>query len=282
MNAASAISTHRSSLPSSRAAIDAGALALHASGLCKRYGSLQVTDGVELALRPGARTALIGPNGAGKTTLVNLLSGAVRADAGRIMVLGEDLSSSSADARARRGLIRTFQISSLFANLSVFENFYIVLAQRSGRSFDFWHSALRQGAVTRRARSLIERLRLDEDSHRRVSEIAYGRQRLVEIGMALALEPKVLLLDEPAAGIPSTELDLVLDAVASLPRDIAVLMIEHDMEMVRRIADQVVVLVQGSVLTTGTPAEVMADPEVQRVYLGDSGRKRFHGAVSRA
>jgi branched-chain amino acid transport system ATP-binding protein len=261
---------------------DAAAFTLQASGVCKHYGALRVTDHVDLSLRPGARTALIGPNGAGKTTLVHLLSGVVRSDAGRILVRGEDLTSASADARARRGLIRTFQITSLFASLSVYENLYIVLAQRSGHGFDFWRPAYRQRTVMERTEALIDQLGLQDDAHRRASEIAYGRQRLVEIAIALALEPKVLLLDEPAAGIPSTELDLLLDAVASLPREISVLMIEHDMEMVRRFASEVVVLVHGSVLTAGTPAEVMADPEVQRVYLGQSGKKRFLGTSSHA
>jgi branched-chain amino acid transport system ATP-binding protein len=259
-----------------------GACSLLATGLCKRYGALQATDNVDLALRPGARTALIGPNGAGKTTLVQLLSGMVRADSGRLFVLGEDLTSASAATRARRGLIRTFQITSLFSKLTVLENLYIVLAQRSGHAFDFWRPAAKQRDILERAEALIEKLHLAEDAHRTVSEIAYGRQRLVEVAIALALEPKVLLLDEPAAGIPTSELDLLLDAVAELPQEISVLMIEHDMEMVRRFASEVVVLVQGRVLTVGTPNEVMADPEVQRVYLGDFGMKRFHGELAHA
>ena len=270
------------SAPPQAAARHPAGAALLASGLCKRYGALPVTKDVSLRLASGARTALIGPNGAGKTTLVHLLSGVVRADSGSLSVLGEDLSSASAALRARRGLIRTFQITSLFAGLSVFENLYIAVAQRTGHAFDFWRGASRQREVMARAESLVEQLRLNEDAHRPVSEIAYGRQRLVEIGIALALEPKVLLLDEPAAGIPSSELDLLLDAVDSLPRDISVLMIEHDMEMVRRFATEVVVLVQGAVLTTGTPAEVMADPEVQRVYLGRAGKKRFDGGMPHA
>ena len=256
--------------------------ALQASGLVKRYGALQVTNNVSLSLMPGARTALIGPNGAGKTTLVHLLSGVVQPDAGRIQLFGDDLTGVPSATRVRRGLVRTFQITSLFATLSVLENLYIVLAQHSGRGFDLWRPARKQQALLDRAEALITQLKLADDMHRRVSEIAYGRQRLVEIAIALALEPKVLLLDEPAAGIPSTELDLLLDAIHGLPADIAVLMIEHDMEMVRRFATEVSVLVQGSVLVTGTPREVMADPEVQRVYLGTAGRKRFEQAGSDA
>ncbi len=259
-----------------------GVPALEARGLSKRYGALQVTDNVDLRLMPGARTALIGPNGAGKTTLVHLLSGVVPCGGGTVSMAGVDLTRAPAHVRARHGLVRTFQITSLFANLTVFENLYMVLVQQAGRGFRFWRSAERERDLVARADALIERLHLGDDRHRRVGEIAYGRQRLVEIGLALALEPKVLLLDEPAAGIPSTELDLLLDAVASLPRDIAVLMIEHDMEMVRRFASEVVVLVHGAVLTSGAPATVMADPDVQRVYLGTSGMRRFQGGGGHA
>jgi ABC-type branched-subunit amino acid transport system ATPase component len=254
-----------------------GLPALEARGLCKRFGALKVTDNVNLRLMPGARTALIGPNGAGKTTLVHLLSGVVAADEGGIAMGGMDITKAPPQVRARHGLVRTFQITSLFARLTVLENLYLALVQRAGKGFSFWRPASRERELLARAEALIERLRLSDDRHRCVGEIAYGRQRLVEIGLALALEPKVLLLDEPAAGIPSTELDLLLDAVDSLPPEITVLMIEHDMEMVRRFAHEVIVLVNGRVLTAGSPDTVMADPEVRRVYLGDSGVRRFQG-----
>ena len=256
--------------------------ALQATGLCKAFGGLQVTRDVNLTLAPGARMALIGPNGAGKTTLVNLLSGVIPPDSGRLELFGADLTNASSAKRTRRGLVRTFQISSLYAKLSVLENVYIAVSQHSGSSFDLWHAAGKQRTVLDKAAALITGLRLQDDMHRRVSEIAYGRQRLVEIAIALALEPKVLLLDEPAAGIPSTDLDLLLQAVADLPRDIAVLMIEHDMEMVRRFATEITVLVHGSLLMSGTPREVMAHPEVQAVYLGSSGKRRFEGEPARA
>jgi branched-chain amino acid transport system ATP-binding protein len=256
--------------------------ALEARGLRKHFGALKVTDNVDLRLMPGARTALIGPNGAGKTTLVHLLSGMLAPDQGSVRLDGADVTLSPAHVRARRGLVRTFQITSLFPNLTVLENLYMVLVQRAGRGFRLWRPADSEREVLQRAEALIEQLRLGDDRHRRVGEIAYGRQRLVEIGVALALEPKVLLLDEPAAGIPSTELELLLAAVASLPREIAVLMIEHDMEMVRRFASEVIVLVHGRVLTAGSPDAVMSDREVQRVYLGTSGIQRFRGASSHA
>ena len=245
------------------------ALALEARGLRKRFGALVVTDGIDLSLVPGARHALIGPNGAGKTTLVNLLSGVLRPDAGSISVFGREITSEDPARRTKRGLVRTFQVSSLFPRLTVLENIFLAVSEHAGAGFDLWRSAGHQRHLLERSEAILGRLRLLDDIERPVSEIAYGRQRLVEIAIALALEPKVLLLDEPAAGVPISETDLLLDAVASLPDDIAILMIEHDMQMVRRFATSVSVLVHGRVLMTGPPAEVMASPEVRSVYLGD-------------
>lgn len=252
--------------------------ALQAFGLSKSFGALQVTKDVSLTLARGARTALIGPNGAGKTTLVNLLTGVLKPDSGRLQLFGEDLTKASAPQRTRRGLVRTFQISSLYAELTVFENVFIAVSQCAGRSFDMWRPAGEQKDLLERTEVLLDQLRLADDMHRKVSEIAYGRQRLVEIAIALAMEPKVLLLDEPAAGIPSSELDLLINAIERLPGHIAVLMIEHDMEMVRRFASEVSVLVQGEILISGTPKEVMSHTEVQAVYLGTAETKRFEGA----
>ncbi|RMA59945.1 amino acid/amide ABC transporter ATP-binding protein 1 (HAAT family) [Acidovorax sp. 100] len=257
-------------------------IALEANGLSKRFGALHVTQDVSLSLLVGARTALIGPNGAGKTTLVNLLTGVIQPDQGRLRLFGEEVTSASAAARTRKGLVRTFQISSLFAQLSVFENIFIAVAQAAGRGFCIWHAAGRQKDLLERTEQLVVQLKLEADRHNKVNEIAYGRQRLVEIALALALMPRVLLLDEPAAGIPSNELDLLHGAIESLPRDIAVLMIEHDMEMVRRFATDVSVLVNGALLMSGRPAEVMSHPEVQSVYLGAAGKKRFDGALAHA
>jgi ABC-type branched-subunit amino acid transport system ATPase component len=260
----------------------AAVAALQAAGLCKRFGALQVTQDVDLSLSAGTRTALIGPNGAGKTTLVNLLTGVLRPDAGSLQLFGEEVTQATAAVRTRKGLVRTFQISSLFAQLTVFENVYIAVAQAAGRGFSLWRVAGRQRDLLERTEALVERMKLTVDMHRKVTEIAYGRQRLVEIAIALALQPRVLLLDEPAAGIPSTELDLLHGAIDTLPREIAVLMIEHDMEIVRRFATEVAVLVNGSVLMSGKPREVMAHPEVQAVYLGTAGKRRFEGALAYA
>jgi branched-chain amino acid transport system ATP-binding protein len=256
--------------------------ALEAQGLSKHFGALHVTQNVSLALPGGTRTALIGPNGAGKTTLVNLLTGVLKPDAGELRLFGEEVTGASAAVRTRKGLVRTFQISSLFAQLTVFENVYIAVAQAAGRGFSFWRAAGRQSDLLDRTEQLIVQLKLQSDMHSKVTEIAYGRQRLVEIAIALALRPKVLLLDEPAAGIPSNELDLLHGAIGSLPAEIAVLMIEHDMEMVRRFASEVAVLVNGALLMSGKPQDVMSHPEVQAVYLGASGRKRFEAAVAYA
>ncbi|MBO9513163.1 MAG: ABC transporter ATP-binding protein [Variovorax sp.] len=260
----------------------AAVAALQATGLCKRFGALQVTQGVDLSLCAGTRTALIGPNGAGKTTLVNLLTGVLRPDAGSLRLFGEEVTAAPAAVRTRKGLVRTFQISSLFAQLTVFENVFIAVAQAAGRGFSLWRVAGRQRDLLERTEALLERMKLKTDMHRKVSEIAYGRQRLVEIAIALALRPRVLLLDEPAAGIPSTELDLLHGAIDTLPPEIAVLMIEHDMEIVRRFASEVAVLVNGAVLMSGKPREVMAHPQVQAVYLGTAGQRRFEGALAYA
>ena len=262
--------------------ITALAPALQATGLSKRFGALQVTQDVSLTLARGTRTALIGPNGAGKTTLVNLLTGVLRPDAGSLTLFGDDVSGASAARRTRMGLVRTFQISSLYAHLSVFENVFIAVTQAAGRSFSMWRPAGQQRDLLERTEALLERMQLQADMHRKVTEIAYGHQRLVEIAIALALEPKVLLLDEPAAGIPSNQLDLLHGAIESLPADIAVLMIEHDMEMVRRFASEVAVLVNGALLMSGKPKDVMCHPQVQAVYLGTAGAKRFEGRAAYA
>jgi ABC-type branched-subunit amino acid transport system ATPase component len=256
--------------------------ALQVTGLCKCFGALKVTQDVSLTLARGTRTALIGPNGAGKTTLVNLLTGVLRPDAGRLTLFGDEVTHAAPARRTRLGLVRTFQISSLYAELSVFENIFIAVTQAAGRSFSIWRAAGKQRDLLERTEELVAKLRLQSDMHRKVSEIAYGHQRLVEIAIALALQPKVLLLDEPAAGIPSSALDLLHGAIESLPAEIAVLMIEHDMEMVRRFASDIAVLVNGSMLTTGKPKDVMSDPMVQAVYLGTSGRKRFEGRAAYA
>jgi branched-chain amino acid transport system ATP-binding protein len=247
--------------------------ALQARGLRKAYGALVVTDDVDLSLASGCRHALIGPNGAGKTTLVGLLSGALQPDAGRIALSGEDITGMGAHRRVKRGLVRTFQVSSLFPNFSVAENLYLAVGEHAGVTSSLFKVAGRQRPLLERAAALIERMGLQDDTHRQVSMIAYGKQRLLELAIALALQPKVLLLDEPAAGIPAAEASLVLGAIESLPADIAILMIEHDMQMVRRFATEVSVLVNGRILMSGKPQDVMSSDAVRAVYLGRAGRE---------
>jgi branched-chain amino acid transport system ATP-binding protein len=244
------------------------AAALETRGLSKSFGALQVARDISLTLEAGARRALIGPNGAGKTSLVNLITGVLRPSAGRVLLHGEDITRLSQAKRARRGIARTFQINQLFRGLSVLENLCLTIGERTGACNNLWRPAGAKRAVIDEALGLLEGLRLGEDARKPVRELPYGRQRLVEIALALAQRPRVLLLDEPAAGVPSAESHIILDAVERLDKDIAVLIIEHDMDLVFRLARQITVLVAGAVLTEGAPREIAADPRVRAVYLG--------------
>ena len=248
---------------------------LEVRDLSKSFGALVVADAVSLSLRPGARHALIGPNGAGKTTLVNLITGTVEPSGGVILLDGHDITHWPQARRVKRGLARTFQINTLFRGLSVLENVCMAVSERRSLSARLWRRADARGDVIAEAMALLESVKLDEDAQRQVRELPYGRQRLVELAIALGLHPKVLLLDEPAAGVPSTESHVLLEAVEALSESIAVLMIEHDMDIVFRFAQRVTVLVSGAILTEGTPAEVGADPRVREVYLGENAE--LHG-----
>src|SRR5271165_5985052 len=243
--------------------------ALQVEGLNRSFGALRVTRDVNLTLERGARRALIGPNGAGKTTLVNLITGALKPSSGRVVLDGVDITASAQAMRARRGLARTFQINQLFRGLTVLENIGMVIAERDGYANNLWRAIGSKRAILDEALDHLDALRLTEDALKLVRELPYGRQRLVEIAIALAQRPRVLLLDEPAAGVPSSESHLILDVVAGLDPDIAILIIEHDMDVVFRFAKQITVLVQGAVLTDGTPAEIVADERVRAVYLGE-------------
>ncbi|HMK67175.1 MAG TPA: ABC transporter ATP-binding protein, partial [Stellaceae bacterium] len=216
-----------------------------------------------------ARHALIGPNGAGKTTFVNLVTGALQPSAGRIYLGGEDVTALPQARRVKRGLARTFQINTLFRGLSVLENVALAIGERMGVAGDLMRPAGSRRDVIERAFAALERLGIAEEAGRLVRELPYGRQRLVEIAVALGLEPKVLLLDEPAAGVPGAENGTIVETIESLPKEIAVLIIEHDMDLVFRLARRITVLVQGTVLVEGTPAEIGEDPRVREVYLGE-------------
>jgi ABC-type branched-subunit amino acid transport system ATPase component len=247
--------------------------ALEVQGLNRAFGALPVTRDVNLTLQRGARRALIGPNGAGKTTLVNLITGALKPNSGRVILNGEDITNVSQTVRARRGLARTFQINQLFRGLTVLENICMTIGERDGHCNNMWRSAGARREVIDEALDHLESLRLVDESLRLVRELPYGRQRLVEIAIALAQKPRVLLLDEPAAGVPSSESHLILDVVASLDPDIAILIIEHDMDVVYRFAKEITVLVQGAVLVEGTPDAIMNNEQVRAVYLGQEGHR---------
>jgi ABC-type branched-subunit amino acid transport system ATPase component len=243
--------------------------ALEICGLNKNFGALAVARDIRLELPKGARHALIGPNGAGKTTLVNLITGVLRPSGGSILLDGADITALPQAARTRRGIARTFQINQLFRGLTVLENVYLAVAERMGASARLWRPAGAEREVIDQALAQLEALRLADDALRLVRELPYGRQRLVEIAIALAQHPHVLLLDEPAAGVPSSESHLILDVIGALDPDIAILIIEHDMDVVFRFAARITVLVAGAVLTEGTPHEIRADARVRAVYLGE-------------
>ena len=245
--------------------------ALQVERLNCSFGALHVTRDVNITLERGARRALIGPNGAGKTTLVNLISGALKPSAGRVLLDGKDITATSQAARARRGMARTFQINQLFRGLTVLENIGMVIAERDGYANNLWRAVGSKRVILDEAIDYLDSLRLTDDALKLVRELPYGRQRLVEIAIALAQRPRVLLLDEPAAGVPSSESHLILDVVAGLDPDIAILIIEHDMDVVLRFAREITVMVQGAVFTQGTPDEIMANEQVRAVYLGQTG-----------
>jgi branched-chain amino acid transport system ATP-binding protein len=255
---------------------------LRVENLSKSFGALRAANGIALSLERGARRGLIGPNGAGKTTLVGLLSGVLRPTSGRIELNGTDITHASPRRRVKRGLVRSFQISNLFKPFTVLENLYLALSEHLGAAGNMWQAAGKRSEVIERAMTILQQLRIEDDAHQRVDALPYGKQRLVELALALCLEPEVLLLDEPAAGIPSNETAIVIEALERLPVDIAILVIEHDMYVVRRFARDVTVLVEGTVLMTGTCDDVMSSDEVHAVYLGDTGKVRLGANVTHA
>src|SRR5579875_180533 len=243
---------------------------LETIGLEKRFGGIVATNGVSLSVEKGARHALIGPNGAGKTTLINLLTGVLRPSAGRIALEGADITALPTDARVRRGLARTFQINQLFAAMTPLETLGLAVSHRLGKDAQWWRRLGSRAQVVEECAALLEQFQLTDVMGTTVAKLPYGKQRLLEIALAIACRPRVLLLDEPAAGVPEAEREDILASVAALPREVSVLLIEHDMDLVFRFADRISVLVAGAVLTEGTPEEVAADPRVRDVYLGEA------------
>jgi branched-chain amino acid transport system ATP-binding protein len=245
---------------------------LSTRNLDKSFGSLVVAQDVNLALPEGVRYALIGPNGAGKTTLINLITGMLRPDAGRILLGGEDVTGLRPDARVKRGLARTFQINTLFAHLTALESVALAVLEREGHAHNWWRGLPRFTAALEEAYAILASLNLERHAHRLTRELAYGQQRLLEIALALATRPRVLLLDEPAAGVPKDESAELFAAIAGLSGHLTVLFIEHDMDVVFRFASRILVMVGGRILVEGTPDEIARDERVREVYLGKAQR----------
>jgi branched-chain amino acid transport system ATP-binding protein len=242
--------------------------ALSTRGLDKSFGSLVVAKNIELDLPRGARYALIGPNGAGKTTLINLITGMIRPDQGRIFLEADEVTALRPEERVKRGLVRTFQINTLFPHLSALEAVTLAVCERRGYAGTWWQKLPAYPDAIEEAYAILLSLRLGASCYRPTRELAYGQQRLLEIALALATNPKVLLLDEPAAGVPQGESAELFSVIADLSQDIAVLFIEHDMNVVFRFARRIIVMVGGRILVEGTPAEIAADARVREVYLG--------------
>jgi len=243
---------------------------LSTRGLSKAWGAFKANSDVSLRFEPGARHALIGPNGAGKTTFINLLTGVFPPTTGDVFLGDENITGLAQHARVKRGITRTFQINTLFPGLTVLESVVLAIAERNGRA-GVWHRTVadeREAAAE--GRELLARLHLDRDAGTLTRNLAYGKQRLVEIALALATRPSILLLDEPAAGIPAGESTELFGVIAELPRDVTIVFIEHDMKLVFRFAERITVLVGGKVLTEGTPAEIARDARVKEVYLGEA------------
>jgi branched-chain amino acid transport system ATP-binding protein len=248
---------------------------LSTRNLDKSFGSLVVAQDIAITVPRGERYALIGPNGAGKTTLINLMTGMLRPDGGQILLADEDITPLRPDARVKRGLARTFQINTLFAQLTALESVALAILERDGHAHNWWRSLPRFGVAIDEAFSILKSLHLEPAAHRLTRELAYGQQRLLEIALALATRPRVLLLDEPAAGVPRDESAELFAAISNLSSDLTVLFIEHDMNVVFRFASRIIVMVGGRILVEGTPDEISRDQRVQEVYLG----KRHHAAA---
>jgi branched-chain amino acid transport system ATP-binding protein len=246
----------------------AGPLALSTRGLDKSFGSLVVAQGIEINLPQGERYALIGPNGAGKTTLINLITGMLKPDRGQIFLGEEEIAGLKPDERVKRGLVRTFQINTLFPNLNALEAVTLAVCERRGDAGTWWRKLPAYSDAVEEAYAILVSLQLGHSCYRSTRELAYGQQRLLEIALALATKPRVLLLDEPAAGVPQRESAELFSVIANLSRDIAVLFIEHDMNVVFRFANRIIVMVGGRILVEGTPPEIAADARVRAVYLG--------------
>ena len=243
---------------------------LETSGLTKQFGGIVAANDVSLSVEKGARHALIGPNGAGKTTVINLLTGVLRPTAGRIRLENRDITDLEAHKRVQLGIARTFQINQLFGDLTPLETIGLAVSERMELGRQWWRLVGSKGVVIDESVDILQRFNLAEVMDEPTATLPYGKQRLLEIALAIACRPRVLLLDEPAAGVPEAERHGILDAVAALPSDVTVLLIEHDMDIVFSFADRISVLVNGALFVDGPPDEVARDPRVKAVYLGES------------
>jgi len=245
-------------------------IVLQTERLVKRFGGITATDHVSISIARGARHALIGPNGAGKTTLINLLTGVLPPTEGRVLLGTRDITELAPHKRVGLGLVRTFQINQLFGSLTPLQSLALAVGSRHGAARRWWQPMGSDPVIAAECEQLLDRFRLGEHADRPTRELPYGKRRLLEIGLAVALRPTVLLLDEPAAGVPGSERKDILDTVAALPGDVSVVLIEHDMDLVFSFANRITVLVNGGVLTEGTPAEIARDDRVKAVYLGQT------------
>src|SRR5919201_149184 len=243
---------------------------LETIGLEKHFGGIAAVAGVSLKVEKGPRHALIGPNGAGKTTVINLLTGVLRPNGGRILLEGQDITDLAVHKRVLRGLSRTFQINELYADLTPLETIGLAVSERLGRGGDWWRRMGTRDDVNAEIAETLSRFHLLDVMNEPTATLPYGKQRLLEIALAIAAKPRVLLLDEPAAGVPESERHDILAAVAALPREVTVLLIEHDMDLVFAFADRISVLVNGALLVEGPPDKVARDPQVKAVYLGEA------------
>jgi len=244
---------------------------LEVRGLTKTFGALLASDGVELEVREGETHAIIGPNGAGKTTLIAQLAGELRPDRGEVRFAGEDITAMSAPARARRGLARSFQITSIYPDFSALENVALAVQAHAGSSFRFWSPAREEGALHSPAQGVLDKVGLSARANTQAANLAHGEQRALEIAMALAARPRLMLLDEPVAGMGAEETQRMIAFLSTLKGEKTIILVEHDMDAVFSLADRISVLVYGRIIATGTPQEIRANPEVRRAYLGEEG-----------
>lgn len=242
---------------------------LQVEALRKRFGGVVAADDLHLTVQPGELHALIGPNGAGKTTFVHQLAGDLRPDAGRIVFEGRDVTSKRLHERVHLGLARSYQITSVFRAFTVLHNLVLAVLARSGSSLRFWQPLAHETALTDQARAIVQSVGLADCEHRIAGGLAHGEQRQLEVGLALATGARLLLLDEPTAGMGREESRRMVELIARLKGQVTVLLVEHDMDAVFRLADRISVLVSGRVIATGAPGEIRVNPEVRRAYLGD-------------